>query len=191
MGKSWCDEYPDAADWICTTPTDVLMVLLSLVVVYAAVIIYTRITGLRSFSKMSAADFAMTIAVGSLMGSAIATSKPPIALALVALGGLFGAQWIIAAVRHRSGFARKAIDNAPLLIMSGPNVLHENLSRANMTEQDLYAKLREANVWRFEQVLAVVFESTGDVSVLHSDDASSPAIESAIFQEVRGASRLP
>jgi len=67
------------------------------------------------------------------------------------------------------------IDNQPLLLMDGPKVRSDNLRRANMTEADLRAKLREANVTQLEQVQAVVMESTGDVSVLHGPpDAGSP-----------------
>jgi uncharacterized membrane protein YcaP (DUF421 family) len=39
-----------------------------------------------------------------------------------------------------------------------------------VTKADLYSKLREANVIRFSQVKAVVFEATGDISVLHIGD---------------------
>ncbi len=38
-----------------------------------------------------------------------------------------------------------------------------------MTRSDVYAKLREANVIALDQALAVVLESTGNVSVLHGD----------------------
>ena len=40
-----------------------------------------------------------------------------------------------------------------------------------MTESDLWGKLREANALNFSQVLAVVAETTGDVSVLHATDS--------------------
>ncbi|MFB6098832.1 MAG: YetF domain-containing protein [Salinibacter sp.] len=58
--------------------------------------------------------------------------------------------------------------------MDGPEVLSDNLCRANMTEADLRAKLREANVTRLAQVRAVVMGSTGDVSVLHAHPDESP-----------------
>ena len=37
------------------------------------------------------------------------------------------------------------------------------------THADLVAKLREANVLDFSSVRAVVFEATGDISVLHGE----------------------
>lgn len=51
------------------TAEQLLTIVAATVVVYGAILYYTRLTGLRSFSKMSASDFAMTVAVGSLFAS--------------------------------------------------------------------------------------------------------------------------
>lgn len=59
------------------------------------------------------------------------------------------------------------MDNSPLLLMDGPTVIEDNLRKARVTRGDLRSKLREANVTRLSQVRAVVFETTGDISVLH------------------------
>jgi uncharacterized membrane protein YcaP (DUF421 family) len=67
--------------------------------------------------------------------------------------------------------------------------LHENLRRANVTEDDLRAKLREANVLTWDQVRAVVLETTGGISVLHTDDPDT-RLEPELLENVRGAERL-
>ena len=48
--------------------------------------------------------------------------------------------------------------------------MEENLLKARVTKGDLRSKLREANVIRLSQIRAVVFETTGDIVVLHSSD---------------------
>jgi uncharacterized membrane protein YcaP (DUF421 family) len=53
--------------------------------------------------------------------------------------------------------------------MHGEHILRDNLRKAHLSETDLQAKLREANVLNYQQVKAVVFETTGDISVLHAD----------------------
>jgi uncharacterized membrane protein YcaP (DUF421 family) len=53
--------------------------------------------------------------------------------------------------------------------MKGSEILWRNLKAHRVTEADLYAKLREANIVDMKQVLAVVLETTGDISVLHTD----------------------
>jgi uncharacterized membrane protein YcaP (DUF421 family) len=135
--------------------------------IYVAVILATRLSGLRSFSKMSAFDFAMTVAIGSLIASA-ASGQAPLATVAVGVGALYLAQFVVALLR-RHALLHGAVDNSPLLLMDGATILHDNLAAARVTLDDLHAKLREANVLDYDQIHAVVFETTGDVTVLHGD----------------------
>lgn len=174
--------------WISVSPTELSIIFVSAIVVYVAILTFTRIAGLRSFSKMSAADFAMTIAVGSLFGATISAPTPTLFMGLFALLCLFAAQWGLAYARRKRPWFSKLVDNRPLLLMAGSEILQENLERANMTTADLYAKLREANALNFQQIKAVVFETTGDVSVLHSEEEH--VLEQRFFESVIGSERL-
>jgi uncharacterized membrane protein YcaP (DUF421 family) len=68
--------------------------------------------------------------------------------------------------------------------MFGSEILEENMKSVRMTKDDLYAKLREANVTRLDQVRAVVVESTGDVSVLH-EDPDAPPIDAEVLYGIQ------
>lgn len=175
-------------EWIETSLQDSLMILLSVVVIYIAVIVCVRIVGLRSLSKMSAFDFVITVAVGSLVGTSVVNPTPTMLMALVALIGLFAGQWLIAILRLRTSI-NHAVDNKPVLLMAGSEILHDNLKRTNLTENDLIAKLREANVLNLRQVRAVVFETTGDVSVLHSGNEAAE-FDPRLLDNVDGAHRI-
>lgn len=153
--------------WITTTPTAALMSVASAVGIYLALVLYTRLAGLRSFSKMSSFDFAMTVAIGSLIATTILTPDPPLLQAVVALAVLYVIQTVVAQWRISSPTVRHLMDNEPLLIMKGDQVLEDAMKEARITRADLMAKLREANVLRLDQGRAVVVETTGDVSVLH------------------------
>lgn len=169
--------------WITAEGDAVLMVVLSAVALYGLLILFTRLVGLRSFSKMSGFDFAITIAIGSVLGSVTLWQKPTLWEGAVALGALFGLQFVVGNLRRRLAGVADLLDNKPLLLMDGPEVLHDNLRRANITEADLRAKLREANVTQMEQVRAVVMESTGDVSVLHASP-DAPALDEELLADV-------
>lgn len=179
----------DWSAWLGLAWQEAVMVLVSVAVLYLAVIGLTRLIGLRSFAKMSAFDFATTVAIGSLFGTAVATRDPSVAAALAAFAGLFVAQKGMALVRLRVRGAEHLIDNEPLLLMDGPEILDENLRRANVTRDDLRAKLREANVLHYGQVRAVVLETTGQISVLHTDDPAT-RLDPDLLHRVRGAERL-
>jgi uncharacterized membrane protein YcaP (DUF421 family) len=160
------------------------MVALSAIALYVLLILYTRLVGLRSFSKMSGFDFAITIAIGSILASVTLWQKPTLLEGAVALGVLFGLQFVVGNLRKRVPGVTALVDNAPLLLMDGTEVLSDNLRRANMTKTDLRAKLRAANVTRLEQVRAVVMESTGDVPVLHVPP-DAPAVDDALLADVQ------
>lgn len=137
------------------------------VVAVVAVIVLTRLNGLRSFAKMSTFDFALTIATGSVLASTILPAGSSSGVGVAAIVGIFITQRVISSLRQRYPSARHLADNDPLLLMDGQVILHENLRRARVPESDLIAKLREANVLTLESVRAVVLETTGDISVLH------------------------
>ncbi|MGI9173790.1 MAG: DUF421 domain-containing protein [Rhodothermales bacterium] len=177
------------SDWFETSAIGILAVILSAIGVYILVIALTRLAGLRSFSKMSSFDFVMTVAIGSIVASTVLLKDPPLFRAAFALAAVFGLQYGIAWLRERSSDFSSLVDNEPLLLMDGPNVLEENLKKARVTKDDLRAKLREANVLDLSQVRAVVLETTGDISVLHGE-ADGPALNPDLLRGVHGADRL-
>lgn len=175
--------------WIETTLTAVGMVLLSALGIYLSLILLTRIAGLRSFSKISSFDFAITIAIGSVIASTVMTRNPPLVQGAIALVALYAAQLSVAVLRQHSQIVRSVVDNKAVLLMAGQEIIEENLRRARVTESDLRGKLREANVTDLRQVRAVVMETTGDVSVIHADP-EAPALDPALLEDVIGSERL-
>jgi uncharacterized membrane protein YcaP (DUF421 family) len=150
--------------------TSFVNIVITGVVVYAGVILATRLHGLRSFAKMSSFDFAMTVAVGSLMATAVVSREPMLLPGLMGIVMFYVLQALVGKLRVRSKAVERLVDNEPVLLMDGSRVLQENLAQAGVTRDDLRAKLREANVLNYTQVRAVVLETTGSISVLHSSD---------------------
>ena len=145
------------------------LIFLTSVGIYLAVIILTRICGKRSFSKMSSFDFAMTVAVGSIIATTVLSSSVNLMQGIVGLMAVYLLQ-ILIAVGRRNKTIRMIVDNSPLLLMDGEKIIDSNLRKARVSEGDLRSKLREANVTQLSQIKAVVFETTGDISVLHKED---------------------
>lgn len=105
--------------WFAVSPTEIFPILLSALIAYAAVLFYSRVVGLRSFSKMSAADFVMTIACGSILGATISAPTPTALAGSFALFCLFVAQWAIVIARRKSDRFSKTVDNQLVLLMAG------------------------------------------------------------------------
>jgi uncharacterized membrane protein YcaP (DUF421 family) len=154
-------------NWLSTSWTELWLVVVSAVFILLAVITTIRIVGLRSLSKMSGFDFAVTVAIGSIVAS-VASSSNSLPNGAVAVAALLGTQAVISWWRQR-GHLGRVVDNTALLLMRDGEFLPDALRRSRVTENDVIAKLREVNVSRLSDVRAVVLETTGDVSVLHGD----------------------
>jgi uncharacterized membrane protein YcaP (DUF421 family) len=144
---------------------------------FVTAILVTRLNGLRTFSKMSSFDFVVTVAGGSIMATTVVAETPSLLEGALGYAALFACQRLVSELRFRTKL-EDATDNAPRLLMIGERMIEEEMRQARVTRQDLIAKLREANVLHFGQVKAVVFEATGDISVLHgrADDELDPAM---------------
>jgi len=147
-----------------------LELILNGVGIFIVVLVITRITGLRTFATMSSVDFTSTIAVGSVVASTILNDQVSLLHGAIALGTLILLQVGLGRLLKSNESIDNLVTNQPVLLMRHGEILHKNLDRCGVSEKDLMAKLREANALRFSQVKAVVFETTGDIAVLHSKD---------------------
>jgi len=144
----------------------------------AFIILAVRLVGLRSFSKMTAFDFVITLATGSLLATAtVATSWTAFVQAVTGIGVLMAVQVILALNRRNSKDSLRIMENEPLMLMRDGTFLEPALAESRVTREDILAKLRAANVLEFSSVRAVVLETTGDISVLHGDKMASEMVE--------------
>lgn len=175
-------------NWITTDISSVVLIFATTVGIYFAVILFTRLNGLRTYSKMSSFDFAVTVAVGSVVAGTALSQTPSLIEGVTALGSLFLCQRVVSWARYHRG-ASRVVDNEPVLIMVGDTIFKNVLERTRITEEDIYAKLREANVLDFNEVQAVVLEATGDIAVLHGEP-SDKRLNPALLKGVKGKERL-
>ncbi|WP_026481184.1 DUF421 domain-containing protein [Ahrensia sp. 13_GOM-1096m] len=149
--------------------TIIRAVLLSILAI-VWIILVVRIIGLRSFSKMTPFDFVVTVATGSLLaGASQASNWEAFLQPCVAISSLLGIQYSAARLRKVSAIFKSTVENQPVLLMRNGEILHDALKATRVAEEDVVAKLREANVLDFAQVRAVILETTGDISVLHGE----------------------
>jgi uncharacterized membrane protein YcaP (DUF421 family) len=167
--------------WMSTDFDSAVITVTSVVAIFVTLIIIVRISGLRTFAKMTSFDFATTIAIGSILASVSISPKNSIGVGIVALIAIVGFQIVFALLQRHVTYFKKAATNTPVILMRNGEINYENLAKCNMIESELIAKLREANVLQFSQVKAAVFESTGDVSVLHTSDDESVELEERLL----------
>lgn len=136
----------------------------------AWVIILVRLVGTRTLSKMTAFDFVVTLATGSLLATAGASSSwSGFVQALAAIASLIGTQCALASIRRRSRRVKRLLGNKPSLLVRDGRFLDKALRHARISRDEIIAKLREADIAGLEKVTAIVLETTGDISILTAD----------------------
>lgn len=116
---------------------------------------------------MSSFDFASTIAIGSILASIVLNSDQSILKGIIALVGIIAFQALFSFSKRKYTWINSIFTNDPMLLMQNGKFIVDNLRKTNVSAKDVYAKLREANVKDMSEVLAVILESTGDISVIH------------------------
>jgi uncharacterized membrane protein YcaP (DUF421 family) len=174
-------------DWLGTTWTEAGLVVISTIAIYVTIVSIVRVNGLRTFSKMSSFDFAVTVAVGSIMATIAATSASLLD-GVIALTVVHVLQKLIARNRFHER-VRRTVDNQPMLLLHNGEFLEDSLGETNVTRHDVIAKLRENGVTSIDNVATVVLETTGDISVLHAPDGP-PQIDPRLYDDVLGTDRL-
>jgi len=171
-------------EWIYEAKDPLWETLVGSIMIFIIIILITRIIGLRSFAKFTAYDFAFTIAIGSIISSTL-TSSTTIVHGGVAIISLLLLTFIFSYLQRTFSIVNTAISNRPLLLMDGSEILLDNLKHARIEKSQLIAKLREANVIDYSQVKAVVLESTGDISVLHTSEDDNKELHLDLLEGVR------
>ena len=144
------------------------MVLTALAIAWT--LLLARLVGLRAFSKATAFDLAATIATGSLIAQAgTRSSWSEYAQAMGAIGAIFLVQYLLAKGRTRSSRFADAIDNTPVMLMENGRFLDAAMDATRVTKATLLEQIRMSVARRFEDVRAVVLETTGGIAVLTGD----------------------
>ncbi|MGD1890419.1 MAG: hypothetical protein ACFB15_07465 [Cyclobacteriaceae bacterium] len=116
-------------EWVFSSVDLLLPTLVYFLLIYTMVIIYTRIFELLSFPKMLSSDFAMTVAVGTMLASVIVHKSPGMVQSGVALLRLYFTKMVL---RQKLGWFSSVVDNQLLFIMNSSTILYENLRKVQL-----------------------------------------------------------
>lgn len=136
------------------------------VVGYLALVIMLRGTGPRTMAKMTPLDFVIAVTLGSAFGRVLTAKDVPLVQALVALALLVVLQWVLAALRARFRFARRALDSPPVLLYYDGEMQPRALHKHRLTEVDVHTAARQSGQGSLADVQAVVLQQDGSLGTV-------------------------
>ncbi len=148
-------------------------VALSAALIYVSVLVGLRVGERRTLSQMTAYDFAVGVALGTIIGRTATSATPSYVQGVTATVALLAMHNLLSWARFRVPAVRRLVTRAPLVLVRDGNVDMAAMRQARLTPGDLRSALREHGVASLSEVGLLVFEPRGAFSVLHK----SPALD--------------
>lgn len=168
--------------WFLIDGQQVAGIVLSVLGFYGCLILFTRLVGLRSFSKLSSYDLAMTVGIGSILASTVLSKSTSLLQGVLAIGMLFMLQALLSIMRRRFKPFKALIDNQPIILMTNGEYLWDNLKEAKLSTNDIKQILRQNGIKSKSEIFAVIMETTADISVIKTSDISP---DWSLFDDIR------
>ncbi len=146
------------------------------IVAYVALVLFLRLSGKRTLSKMNAFDFIVTVALGSTLATVLLNKDVALAEGTLAFVLLIGLQFIVTWSSVRARWIRQLVTGEPLMLFYQGTMLSSALRQGRVTEDDVLATIRAAGILSLSEVEAVVLETDGSFSVVkkgHHEKRSS------------------
>lgn len=141
------------------------------VAAYVALVIFLRISGKRTLSKLNAFDFVVTVALGSSLATALITKDVTFVDGALAFALLITLQFLVTWSSVRTRWLRRLVTGEPRLLVYRGRLLDDAMRRARLTEGEVLSTVRSAGIARLEDVEAVVLETDGSLSVVRRGEA--------------------
>jgi len=139
---------------------------------YLALFLFIRISGKRTLAKLNAFDFVVSVTLGSTLSSMI-LMKVTVSEGCAALMVIILLQYLLAFLAKKSKTMEKAINSTPSLLFYNGAFMEDAMKRELITEEEIYAEIRQYRIERIEDVRAVVMELNGELTVVKKSDALS------------------
>jgi uncharacterized membrane protein YcaP (DUF421 family) len=133
---------------------------------YVALVVFLRISGKRTLTKLNAFDLVVTIALGSTLASILLSKSVTLSEGITALGLLVFLQFVITWLSARSPHFQAVVKSEPTLIVHQGKFLERALRAQRITHEEVMAVLRSHGVLDASKVTAVILETDGSIAVI-------------------------
>lgn len=139
---------------------------------YAALVIFLRVSGKRTLSKLNAFDLVVTVALGSTLSAVLLDKTISLSEGAVAFGLLILLQYVLSAGSVRWERFEKGVKSEPTLLLHRGEILSGAMRRERITRSELLAAVRAAGAKDLEGTRAVVLENDGSLSVIRETSSA-------------------
>lgn len=162
--------------WLTSPWPDLVVVVAKAGLMYATALVCLRLAQRRTLAQWTIIDFAAAVAVGAIVGRTAIAESQSYATSAVALASIVVAHRLASLLRFQSLPGRLADYRIRVLVADG-KVRRTQLRLCGLTDNDLYAELRQRGVFDIDQLQYVLYEAKGGLTVVPRQTTSpSPLV---------------
>lgn len=148
-----------------------LRVLVVSISAYMLLVASLRLSGKRTLSQLNAFDFVVTVALGSTLATTILNSSIGLADGILALFLLIFLQLAVAWLSVRSNAFAKIVKSEPRCLFQKGEFLEAAMRQERVRKEEILQAVRSQGISSLTQVVAVVLETNGKMSVIKQSRA--------------------
>lgn len=133
---------------------------------YVTLVLLLRVGGKRVLAKLNAFDLVVTVALGSVLATAVLSKDVTFVDALTGMVLLVAAQWLVTRVTTSLPGGRRFLNAEPTLVLADGEIVESAMSGVRLTEGEVMQAVRSSGQGGFDAIAAVVLEPDGSLSVI-------------------------
>jgi uncharacterized membrane protein YcaP (DUF421 family) len=134
-------------------------------VIYVTLFALIRVFGKRELGQLTAFDFIFLLLIAQSVSRAMTGGDRSLTAAFVALLTLTLINFAVVFATARVRIVQRALEGRPQFLSRSGRIDHGALRREGLTNNDLFAALREHGCTKAEDVEWAILETTGSISV--------------------------
>jgi uncharacterized membrane protein YcaP (DUF421 family) len=146
-------------------------------VIYFAVLILFRVVLKRQSGGLGMADVLLIVLVSECVSPALSADSKSVPNALVATGALLFWTYVLDRLERRWPWLQRQLEPIPVKLIAYGELLHENMAKEGVTEEELLAQVRQNGIEDPKRVKAAFIESDGAVSVIQDEEPPEELVE--------------
>lgn len=137
---------------------------------YLAALLGLRVGQRRTLTQWTIIDFATAVALGAIIGRTAIARNQSFITGVVALVTLLLVHRLASVLRfHR--LLGKLSDHRVRVLVEHGQIRHDQTRICGLTDDDLYAELRQRGFFDLQSVALVLYESKGTLTIVSEDEA--------------------
>jgi uncharacterized membrane protein YcaP (DUF421 family) len=164
--------------WLISPWPDLAIVATKAILMYATALVCLRLAQRRTLAQWTIIDFAAAVATGAIVGRTALAQNQSYAAGVVALVAIIVAHRLASLLRFRPVLGKLA-DYRIRVLVDG-EIRRDQLRLCGLTDNDLYAELRQRGVFDIGSLKYVLYEAKGGLTVVPRTATSSALVAEAL-----------